>query len=266
MGSLFDRFIVVTKEQPLIKMRLSFEGAKNELKMYSPGDVVAFDHLKNSKHLNGKCGVVISYLPDNGRYEVRPVKSRGSVYVKPTNLTQKNIVTIENIQSKRKCLISAAFWPDVYCYIPVQALLDWPTDWTKEMKYLRSTHNWKQPYVMSGIRSRNSAKPDFVVYFDAGDKDSPINHAAETILANLPSWEQSKVRSGCGESIRIHGVCILCYDPTQVEIGFVSENNNIPLPPPDNNQNEDKLFSLKEMQYTLYDIVYNLCSEEEYHG
>lgn len=246
-------------------MKPSFLAAKDKLKMYLPGDLVTFYHLNISTHLNGTYGVVISYLPCNERYEVRPIRSEESVYVKPNNLTQRGLITQDHLQFKHKNLISAAFWPDVNGHIPIQALPDWPADWTKEMEYLRNTRKWYKPFVISGITSRKSDKPDFVIYFDAGDEESPVNYAAETIFANLPLWEQSKVRVGCGDSIRIRGVCILCYDPTKVEIGFVTEDEDVPpLPSPDNQQNGTKLFSLEAMQYMLYDMVFNSSSEEEF--
>ena len=82
-----------------------------------------------------------------------------------------------------------------------------------------------------------------------------LSWSDEAILSNLPLWEQSKVKVGCGDSIRIRGVCILCYDLPTVESDFVTNETTVPLCSSEQ-INKNELFSLQEMQDILY---YLLC-------
>lgn len=234
-------------------MKIVYKKAKEALKMYEPGDLIVFQGLNLAKHLNGKTGVIISYIPHMMRYKVHPTKAECSVAVNPVNLTQKNLILPGDDEFKMNKHTCAAFWP--HKGIPVQGFCDWPKDWTKEIEYLKQTCSWEKPFVINGITVDSNKSPNFVIYFDAGDNHSPVNMLAEAILSNLPLWEQSKVKVGCGDSIRIRGVCILCYDLPTVESDFVTNETTVPLCSSEQ-INKNELFSLQEMQDILY---YLLC-------
>ena len=108
------------------------------------------------------------------------------------------------------------FWPDhggntgKAEYVKVNPLVGWPEDWTDEKRYLTEQKGWKIPEVLGGVTSKGKAKPDFMMYYDVGEVEAPLNQWAENIAALVPEFEHRKVPS---PPQGYRGTCILVYSP-----------------------------------------------------
>ena len=200
----------------------------------SPGSVVELLGLTRAE-LNGKLCVVKRFDDDSGRYEVYGVGSR-SLGIKPENLTQRSIVSPEHPAfSESRRFQHVIFWPrpgGARGEIPVHAFDDddWPADvdggeptWPARKSILKGRLGWKDPEILSGVESDSVAKPNFQVYFDAGDQTSLVNHTAVAIWRNLPGYEIAKLpleirnQQPRGACVLVHSVmthiCGSSWDP-----------------------------------------------------
>ena len=202
---------------------------------FIPGSIVKFTGLQAKPELNGHFGIVKQFLEDKGRYEILPSRGKRSLAIKPINLTYKSVVTPNDDGYREQKHQVAAFWPITQKSLPVQGFEDWPTDWTQEERYLQRKLGWKTPALLSGIESEGAAKPDFEMYFDADDHESPPNTVAQAIADLLPEYERFKVSSDLSQ---IRGVCILVYEP--MITSFYSSGN------------PNRHFSLEQLHYILH--------------
>ena len=58
--------------------------------------------------------------------------------------------------------------------------------WAKERRFLKENKGWKEPQIVGGVTSQGKAKPDFMMYYDAGETTAPINCWAKRIASLLP--------------------------------------------------------------------------------
>ena len=175
--------------------------------------------LRRQPHWNGTVGLVKQWLDGKERFAVIPPRGDRLLLVQSLNM------------NKYACdettggLSAIAFWPETAARkrdnIPTHALQGWPTNtysgegWPlsdhAQRTYLRDTLSWSDPQCLGGVTSRGQPKPDFVMYYDAGDDVSPANGMAERVAALMPSWERSKVPA---PPSGYRGVCVLEYAPT----------------------------------------------------
>ena len=170
-----------------------------------PGSVVKLTGLRTAA-LNGSLGVVKRFNTGSGRYHV--VKSQGTnacVGVKPENITQDSIVQPSDPEfTKSRLYQHVVFWPrpNGVDSIPVHSFTDWPGRGQSKVEYLRRQLGYTDPQRFTGVKGPGSAKPDFILYFDAADETSPINHTALSIKRNLPSFEIIKVPRDVQNKVR----------------------------------------------------------------
>ena len=86
--------------------------------------------------------------------------------------------------------------------------------WAKERRFLKENKGWKEPQILGGVTSQGKAKPDFMMYYDAGETTAPINCWAKRIASLLPNFELSKVESPRNG---YRGTCILVHSPMLVD-------------------------------------------------
>jgi len=222
------------------------------------GEIVKLQNLSRPD-LNGRFGIVQSFVNDTGRYEVVSIDGHGNrrLALKPENLTQQGIIkpADPDFSSERR-FQHVVFWPrpkGSTNAIPVQAFDDWPPSHYDEEVFLMEKLHWKDPQVLGGVESRGVAKPDFMMYFDAGNTHAPINMAAKMILANLPDYELSKLGLESSHSTTPRGACVLVYSPMKM-----STPQSFGIPGQDDVPTEmmtagnpDRLFSLQQLLGTL---------------
>ena len=97
---------------------------------------------------------------------------------------------------------------------------------------------FKRP-SLGGVTSQKKAKPDLMMYYDAGETSAPINCWAENIAAVVPNFGKSKVESP-GHGYR--GTCVLIHSPMIVDGVETSDT--------------ESKFSLE----ALRDVIYFQCS------
>lgn len=184
---------------------------------YSAGSLVMILGLQAKPSLNGQFGVVKKFHTDKGRYEITPSRGSGTLAIKPSNLSQESVVKPKDAGFQERKHQIAAFWPTKFGNdIPIQGFVDWPTDWEEEKQYLKEKFQWTKPTLLSGIENAGSAKPEFQMYFDAGDKESPHNAVAQAIMNLLPIYELGKIGDAANSTLR--GVCVLVYSPMKSTI------------------------------------------------
>eukprot|EP00485_Elphidium_margaritaceum_P006112 CAMPEP_0202703138 /NCGR_PEP_ID=MMETSP1385-20130828/16019_1 /ASSEMBLY_ACC=CAM_ASM_000861 /TAXON_ID=933848 /ORGANISM="Elphidium margaritaceum" /LENGTH=260 /DNA_ID=CAMNT_0049360931 /DNA_START=32 /DNA_END=814 /DNA_ORIENTATION=- len=215
----------------------------NQEQQYRPGDIVTVSGLKSAIVLNGMFGVVKRSCSVNNRNRVEVLVAGYSqaVGIKPCNLTIMKPSTVRRFQH-------AAFWSKVDGKIPMCTFDDWPSNWSEseERRFLRKTLRWKDPQILGGIESEGVAKPNFMMYFDAGDDLSPINEAAASIENLLPGYELGKISGSRIGPIR--GICVLVYSPTMSSLtsSFGPAPTGVII-----SDSRDRLFSLSELRDVL---------------
>jgi len=55
--------------------------------------------------------------------------------------------------------------------------------WAKKRRFLKENKGWKEPQILGGVTSQGKAKPDFMMYYDAGETTAPINCWAKKIAS-----------------------------------------------------------------------------------
>ena len=55
--------------------------------------------------------------------------------------------------------------------------------WAKKTRFLKENKGWKEPQILGGVTSQGKAKPDFMMYYDAGETTAPINCWAKKIAS-----------------------------------------------------------------------------------
>ena len=151
-----------------------------------------------------------------------------------------------------------AFWPNLFererrdCIkeseIKVLDVPNWPSDDGngKESDCLKETFGWKDPHILGGVTRENHPKPDFMMYYDANDVESPINAVATCVAQLLPNFELSKVpRPAC-----YRGVCVLIYCPMISELG--SGYTSMGFPSKVSTGPKDAKFSLQQLRQVLH--------------
>jgi hypothetical protein len=109
-------------------------------------------------------------------------------------LTTKNIIQSTDTSFKEDASYNhVLLWPSINNAIPAQAFPDWPEIKTEEGTFLMNNLKWKNPKIAGGITSEGNEKPDFVIYFDAVDEESPLNNVAQAAIDLLPVYEIGKV-------------------------------------------------------------------------
>lgn len=122
-----------------------------------------------------------------------------------------------------------------------------------EIEFLKTLLGWKKPKILGGITRKGHAKPDFMLYFDAGDTISTPNLVANRIADLLPSFERFKI-----DEIRqghcIRGACVLIYSPMKSFLSYkhearptFSNTKGLKL----TTGEEDSQFSMKSMRQIL---------------
>ena len=215
------------------KKSISTESKSKPEVRYPSGSVVKITGLQSEKgqRFNGCYGVVKGYDSAVDRHEVLfvPGKGRAGLSIRTDNLSQESVIgPTDSAFRQAQRYQHVCFWPRVEqgstgsqnsggaarskSAIPVHAFNDWPSAEYEETTFLRTVLRWSNPQLYSGIESRDVSKPDFVMYFDADDVDSPVNTTAVDIMKLLPSYELSKMpRDFQGRSPR--GACVLIYSP-----------------------------------------------------
>lgn len=221
--------------------------------MFEPTSIVKVQGLQARPELNGTFGIIKRFIEDSNRFEVIKSRGKGSLSIKPENLSQEQILKpsdkdFTNDQSWEQI----AFWPNVNGVVPVQPLRDWPHDQFQEEHFLSSTLGYQMPKVLGGVESEGVAKPNFCMYFDAADNESPVNETAEAIAALLPSYELFKISRSMGEGKSrkpFRGACVLIYSPMKITnfSSFGGPMNNATT----TSGNEDTLFSAAQLKDVL---------------
>ena len=161
------------------------------------GNFVKIDNIKSKPELNGSFGVITgdpTTKEDVKRYPVMCLK--GNIL----SLKTENLTNIEYDPNKRMHQF-AIIWPTPnpenkssdelakidknYILTPMdpQFIKLSKADWTKERPYLnQGMFKMKDPTIVSGIKNKGSAKADFQIYFDAADKESPLNPLAFALM------------------------------------------------------------------------------------
>ena len=221
-----------------------------------PGSVVKLTGLRTAS-LNGSLGVVKRFNEGSGRYHV--VKSQGTnacVGVKPENITQDSIVQPSDPGfASARLYQHVVFWPrpDGVDSIPVHSFPDWPGRGQSKVEYLRRKLGYTDLQRFTGVEGPGSAKPDFILFFDAADETSPVNRTALSIKMNLPSYEINKVPRNV-QNKAPRGPCVLSYCPTtlgplrssNVEFDRLSLRNGPAL-----SDKGNKRFTLEQLRETL---------------
>lgn len=179
---------------------------------FRAGQVVVLTGLVSKSSLNGCRGIVRKFLPDKERFQVDLVPGGGSA-AGPHMLA---------VRAQNLCVVPTAgewdaleVWPRpaaelrTIADIPITPIETWPSDWTKESAFLRSTQGWKEPSMAIGFASAKAPKPDFMMYFDNGDKTGPLNDLGNMILAGVPSYKFSGAHYS-----NIRGRIVVVYSPT----------------------------------------------------
>jgi hypothetical protein len=180
---------------------------------FENGSVIRIQGLQEQLDLNGQFGVIKQYHADIQRYEVIIPRGRNTKAIKPRNLTTKNIIQSTDTSFKKDSSYNhVLFWPSINNAIPVQAFPDWPDIKKEEDAFLMNHLKWKNPKVAGGVTSEGNEKPDFVIYFDADDEESPLNDVAQAAIDLLPAYEIGKVPELVNGK-KLRGACILVYSP-----------------------------------------------------
>ena len=188
------------------------------------GAYVLIDGLQSGKQHNGRYGFVTSR--EDKRLAVVTAHHDAALKVKPSNLT----VIPQN--RHEKCHEAILFYPNpdgsatnatqmLVTAGDASPLKGWPTDWTKEMKFLREQMGFRNPVTVTGVTRIDIPKADLVFYFDAGSDSSIANHHAMVTLKKLPKWEVDKVEREIPKT-GIKGVAILVFSPTESMATFGS--------------------------------------------
>ena len=137
--------------------------------------------------------------------------------------------------------------------IKVNVWEDWPDNHVEDTRFLRNTLHWANPQCLGGVTSEFSAKPNFMMYFDADDGISHINIIAEAIANLLPDYELVKVKKPVGDG-RYRGVCIIVHSPMKIthRFGGVGMPADFSEPVAVATGSPDAKFSLQQLRQVLY--------------
>ena len=217
------------------------------------GSVVQMTGLRTAD-LNGKLGVVKRFDKESGRYEIlKSHGTRASVGIKPENITQDSITKPSDPDfAGARRYQHVVFWPRVdsrrASAIPVHAFPDWSP--RSKHDFLRRRLGYVNIQSFSGVENRGSAKPDFILYFDAADDVSPINHTAAAIKSNLPGYEIGKVdREYQNKTPR--GPCVLVYSPMSSTTFYGGKGMPTTQVASTTSGNTNRRFSLEQLMGTL---------------
>jgi len=205
------------------------------------GQIVRITELKGQRKFNGKYAMTTSDVIKSGiargRIKIMPHIGEDFLALKPGNIQHLFDPDKKDEIFKRKIHKVAMFWPSqsdsvprFISDIPVNALHNWPRRNDEISKYLKDKHDFIQPEPhISCIRN-------FVFYFDAANKTSPIND----IAACIAKHDQLKgpSRTSARKYGSYHGPCILVYDPIKSYTNF--------------NISQEEMWSLEELQSVLY--------------
>jgi len=205
------------------------------------GQIVRITELKGQRKYNGKYAmttsdVIKSGIP-RGRIKIMPHIGEDFLALKPENIQHLFDPDKKDEIFKRKIHKVAMFWPSqsdsvprFISEIPVNALHNWPRRNDDISYYLKVKHDFIQPEPhISCIRN-------FVFYFDAANKTSPINDIA-VCIAKRDQLKGSS-RTSARKYGSYHGPCILVYDPIKSYTNF--------------DRSQEEMWSLEELQSVLY--------------
>jgi len=224
--------------------------------LFSEGDLVRIEGLKDAPRWNGQIAVVLRYHDDQGRFEIRPSRGSKTLAIKGTNLTRKGLVYPDDPEfGKTRAFDNLFLWPPAQEQhgndnnektLPVQGFLDLPgttrTDWKAQDDYLCNLLKWEFVDHVGGVEEQGRERATFLMLFDKNDRTSPINHAAQSILDLLPEHQTYKY-----EGLKLRGVCVLTYSPVKVTLGNITGFRSQQMA----EANEDRKFT----QQQLYNIV-----------
>ena len=146
--------------------------------------------------------------------------------VSPTCQNDTILLPTQKEFTTQRIFQHVAFWPShdetsTIGHSAVHAFDDWPTtkedgfhphDWINVASFLRNRLKWERPTILRGVISAESTKPNFILYFDSDDKESPANETAMLIRDLMPVHEVRQLPLCYHEPIR--GVCVLVYTPS----------------------------------------------------
>lgn len=191
---------------------------------FNVGNLVKISGLKAKPELNGSLGVVVGTAPDSSdqtlvRNKVMLSKGNTTVSLKASNLAMAVFDETSPIHEV------ALFWPptasDSSEAVKVAPIVGWPICWTLEDKFMKEKLQWSNPQILGGVEGPGDVKPNYMMYYDAGDDQSFVNHFATKIAAQLPAYEHQKVEKPCTGEYR--GACIIVYSPMNTSPDYGSE-------------------------------------------
>jgi len=183
---------------------------------FDVGKLVRISGLKGKPELNGSLGVVVGAAPDSNdrsvvRNKVMLGKGNTTISLKVCNLEEAVFDEAAKVHEV------ALFWPPArsdsrWDTVNVAPIAGWPEDFTQETSFMKKHLEWKDPQVLGGLESFGDAKPNYMMYYDAQDTDSFVNHFANKMAFQLPPYELMKVPKpeGSGD---YRGACIIVYSP-----------------------------------------------------
>lgn len=209
------------------------------------GDLVRIAGISSEKELNDQLALVLELVENTGRVAVRIQRGNRTLSLRPEKLTKLNF------NSKERKYQHCAFWPCLNntgkpVVFPISS---WPKDYKDEIPFLKSVMKWHNPQILGGVTSKGQAKPDFMMYYDAGDTESPLNLFAKRFALLLPDYELFKVEA---PEDGYRGTCVLIFSP----MTSILTKHNISTVSAD----ESKQWSLEELKEV---ITFHMSNEAE---
>jgi hypothetical protein len=166
------------------------------------GQLVKLSGLKSASHLNNQRGKISQVLASTGRYAVTlsdgksvSVKFSNVEAMEPAEASCNNVLKIEPV-TEGDCWGSESLARAI-------SQVDFPLSTEFEEKQrLRRDFRYKNPQLLFAY-SEKAKYADLVVYFDHGDKESPINHAATKafrcygLSASQAGVDWKEIRGSC---------------------------------------------------------------------
>jgi len=207
---------------------------------FDVGKLVRISGLKGKPELNGSLGVVVGAAPDSNdrsvvRNKVMLGKGNTTISLKVCNLEEAVFDEAAKVHEV------ALFWPPArsdsrWDTVNVAPIAGWPEDFTQETSFMKKHLEWKDPQVLGGLESFGDAKPNYMMYYDAQDTDSFVNHFANKIALgpDVQRYWDYKVPKPAGSG-DYRGACIIRAPKNT----FADEEDHEDVDYSDDGDNED---------------------------
>lgn len=167
--------------------------------------------LRSSAAYNGRRAVVRQSVAAKGRWAVGLTRGGRTLSIRPQNMA---LVPTGGSHD------ALEVWPRAHAEmrsaadIPVSPIEDWPAQWTEEKAFLRATRGWADPQLF-GFASEAAPKPDFQLYYDAGDGQSAVHELANLIAGATPPYKLAGSTPPVSPQ-GYRGNIVVVYSPTKM--------------------------------------------------